>query len=184
MTKALALATGSGADGAPDAPRKPGRPAADGPTGWFDRAVVDRLRVGQLELASNATAAPGGAGRAGEPPRAPAAGAAAVRRPGGAAGIRALGLGTGGGLGAGGEEEDAVGRRRQRGRVAKAAAAVAAAGEGALSPGQLYSLKMMTQRWPHSLGLWNLYCSAHAQVRRRLVAVGGGWWRLAAVGGG
>ncbi len=65
----------------------------------------------------------------------------------------------------------AVGGRGSRGgggnlRVAGAAAAavVAAGGGGLLDGGQLAVLKGLTSRWPHSLGIWNLYCSAHAQV--------------------
>ncbi|GIM11145.1 hypothetical protein Vretimale_14678, partial [Volvox reticuliferus] len=70
---------------------------------WFDRAVIDRLKLGQLELASLAAAA---------------------------------GLQPTGGSGGGG---------------------------GILDAGQLAALKSLTTRWPCSIGLWNLYCSAHAQ---------------------
>ncbi|GLI63795.1 hypothetical protein VaNZ11_006880, partial [Volvox africanus] len=74
---------------------------------WFDRAVIDRLKLGQLELASLAAAA-------------------------------GLQPNVTGGSGGGG-------------------------GGGILDAGQLAALKSLTTRWPHSIGLWNLYCSAHAQ---------------------
>ncbi|EFJ49086.1 hypothetical protein VOLCADRAFT_90359 [Volvox carteri f. nagariensis] len=86
---------------------------AGGP--WFERAVIDRLKLGQLELASTATEAGADA----------------------AAG--------GGGGGSGG-------------------------GWGLLDSSQLAALKSLTNRWPYSIGLWNLYCSAHAQGHVYLLA--------------
>ncbi|KAG2491648.1 hypothetical protein HYH03_010018 [Edaphochlamys debaryana] len=142
LERSLAMATAGNA--AADRRRRSGQQLRKKDVApWFDRRVVDRLRSAQLELAQLS---------------------------GDSQAILTLGLG----LRADGTDgARGGGRRRRRGLgeagptvaedLAAAGEAAAAAAQGRIGPGHLAAVRALTARWPHSIGLWSLFCAAHAQ---------------------